>query len=71
MARQHRHVPPLFKSQIAAAYKRGDPVAPIAKDFGVSGGYPSKLARKEGLEMRRPRKSANHDEGSQDDGNCN
>ncbi|MDO8533520.1 MAG: hypothetical protein Q7S17_02100 [Xanthobacteraceae bacterium] len=57
MPRQHRHVPPLFRSEIKRAY--GDKtakVADIAEDFGVSKSYPSALAKREGLAMRRPKK---------------
>ena len=57
MSRQHRHVPPLFRSEIKRAYERDKTakVADIAEDFGVSKGYPSALAKREGLAMRRPR----------------
>lgn len=56
MPRQHRHVPSLFRSEIKRAYARGDGTAETAKDFGVSKSYPSKLAKRDGLQMRRPRK---------------
>lgn len=57
MSRQHRHVPPLFRSEIKRAYEheKNVTVAEIAKDFGVGKSYPSALAKREGLPMRRPR----------------
>lgn len=59
MARWHRLVPPLFKSEIARAYDRDrkTPVAEIAKDFGVSAGYPTQAAKAAGKPLRRPRQA--------------
>ena len=58
MPRPHHHVPPLFRSEIKRAYEqdKSAKVADIAKDFGVGKNYPSALAKRDGLQMRRPRK---------------
>lgn len=57
MARQHTHVPPLFRREIKRTYEHDKTakVADIAKDFGVSKSYPSTLAKRDGVPMRRPR----------------
>lgn len=47
----------VIKNEIVRAYERGDPTDDTARDFGVSTGYPSRLAKKEGKPQRRPRKA--------------
>ena len=53
-------IPPLYRSEIKRAYEHDKTakVADIAKDFGVGKSYPSALAKREGLQMRRPRHKA-------------
>ncbi len=55
--KQRGLIPPLFRSEIKRAYEHDKTakVADIAKDFGVGKSYPSALAKRDGLQMRRPR----------------
>ena len=54
---RRRQIPPLYRSEIKRAYEHDKTakVAEIAKDFGVGKNYPSELAKRDGLQMRRPR----------------
>lgn len=50
-----KRIPPVIKNEILRAYERGDKVVETAGDLGVSKGYPSALAKREGKALRRPR----------------
>ncbi|MBN9459036.1 MAG: hypothetical protein J0I54_20580 [Bosea sp.] len=46
------------KAEIVRRYQTGEPIAAIAAGFGVSIGYPAKLAKRRGVPLRQPGKSS-------------
>lgn len=60
-----RRIPPVIRNEIARAYRRGDKVADTGRDFGVDPSYPTKLAKREGVPLRRG-KAAKHEEATND-----
>lgn len=43
------------RNEMLAAYRKGEPVRSIASRFGVAATYPSELARRRGITVRRER----------------
>lgn len=57
-------LPGVFRSEIRRAYERGDKVEDIERDFDVAKGSATKIAKADGVPLRRPRKTGGGDGGS-------